>query len=415
MRVSVVPWVLLQALGAVVGLAHMTTARFDTSTLVAEYIFLNCAFLAGYLLYGQHEAAVTPHRALPRLELRQPRRLVPVVAVVCGLALFHVAATNPLFQGPESIEVSRFDFTSSGLLGVPGRMFLFGVPLVWILATAVAAKLALPPWRSLPWQIATATYIVTSLGAGFKSGLLTMLATMALTSAAIYSYRGSGFRLLGRFWPLLAGAVVYAAAVATLYPSYSRSGDGVLSAFFSRVTDVSAEPKALVLTGGIAGVSDPAILSDFSYFVPRYLGGGDPLDFSTEQAVSAALLGLPPTTSDFLTPVTMGGFPELQLSFGLVIGSAIIFVLGAALRYLEAGPRDWALGSFLRGAAIFGLSLWIVRGNLAYYVLNLIFVVVFIAGLVFLFCGVRREWSVGAKLPGVAVAPHPPRSSRATR
>lgn len=371
LRVGLVPYVLLQSVGSAFGLLLLPATVFDTTRLFMEYVGLNALFLVGYVLFTA--GGVTPsvkRVGITPVDVVRPQRLVAVISIVGALGIYHILYTSPLIRGG-NIETVRFDFTSSGFLGIPGRMYLFGIPLCWILATAAASHLDVPPWRHGAWRAATFFYASASLLSGFKSGLIAMLAVMVLTSAAVYNFRPPVISVVRRGAVLVVLATVYAFAIGGLYSSYSQQGVSRTTQFVTRMTEGAALPKAFVLQGQIPGVMGNTVLSDLRYYVPRYTGRQVPGSYATERAVSAAMIGISPRASRFTTPVTIGGFPELKLAFGLGPAAAIAFALGASLRFIEVGQRSWLLGSFLRGAAVFGLSQWIIRGNLAYYLLNI--------------------------------------------
>lgn len=388
LRVGLVPYILLQTPGALIGFTLLDDASFDQSALIAAFVLLNLSFLVGYL--------VLPRRELPRfrrphwIEVPEAFPVLPVVLIVGGLGTYHIFKTSALLHGASSIETDRFDFTSSGLLGIPGRMYLYGIPLVWALSTAVACKRSVSPWRFLPWQVATSIYVLTSLLSGFKSGIFAMVVVMALCAAVIYNYDRSFISAVGRRFVVVVIACVYAFAVAGLYPSYSGTGESLTGHLLDRVTTGAALPKAFVLRGTIPGIEGNSIVHDFEYFIPRYAGQMAPGSYSTERAVSAAIYGVNPASPSFTTPVTMGGFPELMLAFGLWPAMALIAALGMLCRRIETGDPTWLVGSFLRAALVFGLSQWIIRGDLAYYVLNVGFSLAVVLALVFAFAGIER-------------------------
>jgi len=103
------------------------------------------------------------------------------VVVIIGLAAYHLVMVGiPILTG--NVEVTRFDFTSSGLFGIPGRMYLFGLPFAVLLVSIGAGRNLLPVSRRL--LVATwGAYILANLVGGLKGGMVNVLVTALLVAA----------------------------------------------------------------------------------------------------------------------------------------------------------------------------------------------------------------------------------------
>lgn len=352
------------------GLALESTARL--------FLLAVLSFVVGYLLQRQLLAS-RAHRRDERPDdpddARPPLRPLPDVAVMSvvlvagGLALYHLVVSGIPLLSP-SIETARFDFTSSGLFGVPGRMFLFGTTMSWA-AASVNAQVSGLRWRDYrPWRWATGFLVLTTLLGGFKGDVLSLAVTVislyVLVSGATVTF-GEAAR---RFWWAGALGVGYFAAVAALYPSYSARGGSVWTQLFDRLTISPAQPTQYAIEGYVSFFPGIPVIADFGYFLAKYSGGGSMSDYSFERAVSAAMIGVSPTSDAFTTPVTVGAFAEIVASFGPWIACAAVGLVGAVLAHGEAAPHRTTAG--LLGRCLVGLALvsWMAKGGFAYHVVN---------------------------------------------
>lgn len=292
-----------------------------------------------------------------------------VVLLPALLAFYHLLVGGiPLFSN--SIEVDRFDFTSSGLFGIPGRMYLYGVPLAWAFATAVAHFRGLRWTHYKPWVWATASYLVISILSGFKSGLSAAV-MLALIFGIVITNKKVPLRLLVfRYWWALSIPMAYALLVAANYATYQSNSQPPWRQLVDRMTLVGAEPKQLAIEQLVSGAQPGAVWDDFIYFITKYSGGDITGMYSFERAVSAQIIGVNPASAAWTTPVTVGGIPELIFSFGLPVSALILFVVGCAIRVLHRAPIT-AYSAAIKCALIFMLYSWLTKGGLAYYVINI--------------------------------------------
>lgn len=381
-RVTVMLFLIYNSAGAAAGLAlYALDDKAEWSTAVA-YVLCVVAILAGFIGGSYLRPAaqrMVPFRAMrpaPQV-FRAPDTAVSLVVWTVGLmALYHLVASGiPLFA--DSIEVERFDFTSSGFFGIPGRMYLYGVPLGWMLATA-AAQAHGYRWRDYPaWWVATGFYIVTSLLSGFKSGLMAMAVTGIIAAVVITGARVRVWQLISKYWLLLCVPVIFGLLVATTYSTYQTSDVPLWRQLLNRVTLVGAEPKQFAIEHNVAGTLNVGVLSDFGYYLQKYTGGDITGQYSLERAVSAKIINADPASSAWTTPVTVGGFPELIFSFGLPIAVVVALIAGIVLQLLH-GRSVSPLGLFLRAVAVYAIYTWLLKGGLAYYLINVTAVAVMI-------------------------------------
>ncbi|SFK18438.1 hypothetical protein [Cellulomonas sp. KH9] len=357
-------------------LADSGQAQYSTAWMFLASVV---AFLTGYF---------TSEFFLRNLPARPTRALAPlresavwaIVLVAGALGTYHLFVGGlPIFS--DNIETERFDFSSSGLFGIPGRMYLFGIPIAWVIASANARALGMawPTYR--PWRVATAALVLTTLLSGFKGDAMSLVLTIVALYIIISGTRITLGEMVRRFWWTGALAVGYFAAVAALYPTYSASGQSVWVQLSRRLTTVPAEPVAYAIEGYAHISANVPVFSDLGYFIRKYSGNEAPGSYSFERAVSASMIGVDPASSAWTTPVTVSGFAEAYVSFGFAIALIMILLAGVALSYFESAQQRSTTGLVAR--AVFGLMItgWLAKGGLAYHAVNYVAVVAFLAAI----------------------------------
>ena len=375
MRINVMYFIAYAAFSSLIGIAILVSISTRDWAPVATYATCFAGLLLGYLMFPQTRApgaVPTIERANATTALENASRDRGVYAVVGAtgiLALYHLVASGiPLFSS--EIEVARFDFTSSGFFGVPGRMYLYGVPIAWILATTAAFYRGIRWHRYPPWVLATGFYTLVSLLSGFKSGLSAMFTMMAIFAIQITGARITAVKLARKYWPALAAAVLYGLYVAASYRTYQNSGTSTFRSIVDRLTVVGAEPKLYALQGNIAISAENAIHGDFQYFISKYTGMATEGRYSFERAVSAHITGVDPSSDAWTTPVTVGGIPELVFSLGPYVSILAFFAIGVGVRRIQGGIFTFRR-SVVCAVIIYTFYMWITRGGLAYYLINL--------------------------------------------
>lgn len=334
------------------------------------------ALLVGYFLFSNRRDRRNPAApGFERISLNKPHRasdgaVMGIVVVASALAMYHLWAGGiPLFS--DAIEVERFDFTSSGFFGIPGRMYLYGVPLAWAFTTAVAHFKGVAWTKYKPWIWATISYILISLLSGFKSGLSGTLMLMLIFGIAVSGKRLLLRQLVFRYWWALLLPLVYGLIVAASYNTYQSSALPVWLQLVDRITLVGAQPKQLAIEHQVFGAQPGAVWSDFAYFLKKYSGGETSGLYSFERAVSAQIIGVNPASSAWTTPVTVGGIPEFIFSFGTTLSIALFFLIGCLIRSLHR-PAANAYHAVINCVIIYILYSWLTKGGFAYYTLNIL-------------------------------------------
>lgn len=334
-------------------------------------------------------------------------RAVVVFAIVTGsFTLFHLFMGGVPFLS-ENIEVARFDFTSSGLFGIPGRMFLFGMPFTvlmvsrsWMLAqTYVSRSLLYGVWS---------VYVCANMLSGFKGGLANVLIMVLLVFGL--SGRPVPLRRLFVGWTgvLLAAAVLFSSVVAMRYKSIRLDGIEDIVPYLSERATVNAASPGYFALGrwGPGGTGGEQFSDDFAYFMAKYFGflfasEGTAIPF--DKTVSAALYHTPLSPDAFVVPVTIGAYPELVANFGVIIAMISMVVIGwtTAMLVVRAEWSTRMFGGTLCGFAVYLLRTYILNGNLMYMLFNWLVMSVMLAVL-YWFCMVcvtvmeRQGWKVEA-------------------
>lgn len=345
-------------------------ARNGDAAALTAWLFLAgiAAFLVGYVVF-EYFWRHKPPRTKRQFHALPDGAVKAVVFAAGLLALYHLAATGlPILSS--DIERERFDFTSSGLFGIPGRMYLFGVNIAWI-AASVNAQARGVRWRSYnPWRWATFFLIVPAVLGGFKGDVISLVITFIAVYVVVSDHRLTLGEVVRKYWWTAVLGIGYFAAVAALYPTYNSRGDGFVAQLRDRLTIGPSEPIYVAMEGYSQTNSAYPVLSDFGYFIRKYSGGDVIGDYAFERGVSATIIGVDPASSAFTTPVTVSGYAELYASFGLLIAMIGVFAAGAVLAYGEAAPKNSALGVVLRAVAGLMIVSWLAKGGLAYHLLN---------------------------------------------
>ncbi|WP_193340573.1 hypothetical protein [Pseudarthrobacter sp. AB1] len=354
-----------------VGLCLLAVDGVTSWEVVNQYGLGVAGLLLGYLSCNRYAYSrrLTAHTS-PTTVTFSDSSVMAVVLAAGTLGLYHLVASGiPIFSS--AIEIERFDFTSSGLFGIPGRMFLFGIPIAWMCASVNAHFLGVA-WREYrPWQLATGFYIVSALLSGFKSGMLAMLFTMLIVYFLIRPSPVPLGIFIRKYWWLSVPPVLYGLFVASSYSTYQNSAAPLWRQLLDRVTVVGAQPAQLALEGRPAWYMSNGIVNDVSYYFRKYTGGDVSFSYSFERAISAEIIGADPASSAWTTPVTIGGYSELVFSLGTGIAVVCLAAVGVWIAFAHNMTHRSSTSLLLSAVMAYGLYNWLLKGGLIYYILNL--------------------------------------------
>lgn len=348
----------------IVGFLLLNAGGAASVGATARFVVLTSAFWV---------AAAWPRRPSATHDVLTPRdrraAWILVVAAALGSAYHFAAGGVPLFE--PNIDLSRFDFTSSGFFGIPGRFYLYGVPAS--VFAAFYARSRAQGWRRDPLVLTSLVVLVTTrvLG-GFKGGMVEA-AEVVLIAGLINGERITFRQLSKRYAPLVPTAIAGVFLIGSLYPSYRATGAPLTSILQHRITTVAAAPPAEVFDHRLPVplASTALYKNDIRYYAEKYFHIGPGAAFPFERDVSAGLLGGDPSATYFLPPVTVTAAAELFAALGVAGAVAAMATLGVCTRRASTHPaRTWrsAVG---RGLFLFGVLGFVQRGALVYYAVNL--------------------------------------------
>lgn len=368
-RLTLALLILLQLVPVSLGLVLLAQTGQYSWSPVWGYAASIVALSVGFLSRSAHPQQ-RPHKTEP-CDAQADQQLGWVIACLCAIGcLLHFARGGiPLFSS--QIEVARYDFTSSGLLGIPGRIYLFGVPFAFVFAFA-ANRLALRRIRADRLLVFTFVLFAGSrILSGFKGGLVdVVLVTLISVTVLVSQERLQLRRVLPGILSVLVPVAAFAAAVGSTYGTYAQSGLSLQENLWRRLTMVAAEPAAYVLDARQFSRLINPYANDFKYFALRYTGQSTGELFAYDRAISSGLLGFSPRTGSFAPPVTIGGYAELSVALGVPIALAVMFLFGRLLRVGQDTLYQSALPASLVIAFSWQLTRFILNGSLAYSLIN---------------------------------------------
>lgn len=331
------------------------------------------ALLLGYALAARQ----TRFRVTESTEVRESRpadaaALAVFATVVLAFVAYHfIVGGFPLFS--TNVEVARFDFTSSGVFGLPGRMFLFGLPFLVFFASAYLARHGgtVAQWTV---RVVWLAYASAAVLAGFKGSVLMVLVVFLLVRASV----GRPLHLRGLVAPKLmavgAAAMLVALLIAFQYRSLQLSSPGeAVSYLADRLTIIAAEP-GYVAIAELSGRDQPYIVNDFVYLLEKYTKteiSSEPT-YPLELIVSARQAGLPLDGSTFIAPSTVGAFPSWYVDIGWMGATMAMLILGVlyAIAHAHAVRAAAPFSAALWGFAVYLIYIYGVNGGLAYWAVN---------------------------------------------
>jgi len=300
---------------------------------------------------------------------------VPWGGFATTLALFVVAGTFvhfavggiPLLSS--NVEVARFNVTASGFLGIPGRIYLFGVPLALaacLRAERVSDKDAFSSWQS---RLVLITFVMSRMLSGFKGGLVEVVLS------SLIAYFASGHSMKRKYIPRLLAALVLAlafgVAVGVTYTTYQ--GRGVVAALIDRIGFQTSDPAAVVLTHADShDLGGNSIATDAAYFTSKYFHFDGSPSFSFSEIVSARVTGTPLSPGGYFVPVTTTAIAEQIYDFGVPLACLTLALTGYVMQSAEhRARRTLTPYKFLATLTIvLGGFEYVSKGGLIYAVYN---------------------------------------------
>jgi hypothetical protein len=256
------------------------------------------------------------------------------LVAVAGTMVHFAVGGIPLLSS--NVEIARFNVTASGFLGIPGRIYLFGLPLALaacLRAERLSDKGAFSSWQT---RLVLITFVISRLLSGFKGGLVEVV----LTTLIVYFASGHSMRrkYIPRLLAALVVALAFGVAVGVTYSTYQ--GRGVVVALIDRIGFQTSDPAAVVIAHAHShdlGANSVAI--DATYFTSKYFHIGDSPSFSFSQIVSARVTGTPLSQGGYFVPVTTTAIAEQIYDFGVPLACLTLALTGYVIQSAEHGAR----------------------------------------------------------------------------
>ncbi|GAP60601.1 hypothetical protein AHiyo1_41610 [Arthrobacter sp. Hiyo1] len=287
--------------------------------------------------------------------------------ILAVLAVLHFALAGiPVLS--DSVETQRFSLGSSGLGGFPSRAVLYAIPAVALISLATVTIQTRRTTIAI-WIL----FSITQIGLGFKGGLLEVMFLAALAYLVrVARPRPKHLMLLAAG---LVSALLYVEVVRSLYAT-SLNSPSDLGYLLDRSTTQAIESGYLALWNDPTFTSgETAFWHDFLQLMARYVGLGQPDDYTFDMLMSSVVTGTPLGLGLFIVPVTVGGPVYLIFSLPIPLVVMVLILLGWIWTWaISATARMSNLFTGVMAAIlIIGIRMFLVNGNGAYLVINLLF------------------------------------------
>jgi len=360
----------------------------------------------------------------------QLRGIVVTAVLFCLVTAYHFSVTGiPILSG--NAELARWNFTGSGLLGIPGRIYSYGLTGLYVLVACIRSST--PSTAALgrsftKVQLWLGVFIaLTRVLGGFRGEVLAFV--VVVLACELVARPGIRLRAALRN-PRLVGAVVlatvgpflYAFAVGSTYKSteYFSQTTGISSTerFIDRLTGSGVEPGRIAVASReqqVDLVPGLAVTNDFRYYTSRYVPGVKHDGHDLNTVLSAKMSGRLVTNEtssnpqDFLVPVTPGLPAFVWYDFGFVGMLAAGILVGSALAKASAATRSrQPLRMYIGTIALLAAKDIVLKGNPWYQVYNWPLAAAGTYVLVYLLSIERHVRSVGGEALGAPtlVDPH---------
>lgn len=357
-------------------------ARLDASqgTVISPWYGASILCFIGGYLYVETKNRFPPAARRAAAPAPALGAVLSFSAVVGGLAIYHIVAVGVPLTSNE-IEIVRYNFSSSGLFGIPGRMHLFGMPFLVLYLTRYVNTYhqGRKSWLRAVWIV----YACLKVASGFK-GALAEVAILFFFARAIERKPLRFLRISSpKYAALGAAALVFAVFLAFRYQTTGVTDMGSAASYLAdRVTIGGASAGHLALSSSPRyGMRELAIVGDLKYFINKYfdIHVGQEVSPPFDRTMSALLSRSNLSEDEFLPPVTVGGFPYFATDVGLAGGLILMSALGGlyATMFRAAKTPRLPFSAAAWGLAILMTHAFVLNGGLAYSFVNLVAVLGF--------------------------------------
>lgn len=297
------------------------------------------------------------------------RILTYLLLAITALVMVHYSRVGITLLD-DNVELARWEYSASGLFGIPARAMLFGTTAITYL-TAVVATLGRGHQRS--WRLFAAAFTVllaAKVASGFRGAILEASVAVLLLLLAMHRPKWRA-RLSRR---LIAVILVALASVLVLFPLYGSDRNNLSTSLVTRVTETAAWPgfqSMIFADAGVFRATDSPLQADARALLSSLGARSGDSSFTFTQRVSSLLHNRPLGGELFIVPVTIGASPTLYVQFGYAVFAAM-FLLGASVGILEntAYSSRGLVGAIFSVSVLFVIYLFFVRGNLLFNAFN---------------------------------------------
>jgi len=390
-RGRLVPFYLPLVVLTVIGYGHLRLDATHTGTdLTPRYVFFLASLATGYIVVWR---VARPIQARPRTH-ESPDRLWVLLygaafVAMSILVLLHYARVGiPVFD--PNVETARLQLGVSGLLGLPSRALLFGIPILVagiVFLHSKRLRYAFPLYAA-----ALAVFVATRALSGYRSALLEVLFTLYVATLPVHHYPRPDLRRALRYIAAACVAVLFALGLSFTYATVRNlHGSNVVESLAERVSTQAALPARLLITEQDLQPYRPTSVyrNDIVYMLEKYLGVGEGDHYSTSQIIAATQFQISePSAIRGLVSVTTGAFGELTVELGifaaiLAMATGMLFAGGEIVAARSGGPLVYTSAA----ALLLALIDWLTKGNGVYVLVN--WGTVLAAVLLLLTCGER--------------------------
>lgn len=386
---ALIGYVRLQESGHVVQ-SHVRAFEVGLLSLVAGFLYATLLHHASASCKATDDSsrghASQPESAStldPEAARRACRKVWFVFVLVAGLTVYHFSAIGLPILSP-NVEIERWNFTSSGLFGLPGRSYLMGLPVVFILIELQRRKFpGYQPFSVLYWCV-LASLAITRIVGGFK-GELFELVVLVMIVRLTGPDSPSLSVMVRRYATAILATLVFAASVGSLYVTTVKKGTSGGQLISDRVTTGLAQAGEVLYTmmDGDPGVH-PTILQDVDTYA-RSIAGLRAHHFLLIKEISASMhgieLGNPDSSSSdsFVVPTTPGAIPVLYYNAG-IFGYLLIFGFGCAFAVVTrwASETKRPFGSIVAVTSLVFFDQIALKGDFATIPMNWLAMVCFV-------------------------------------
>lgn len=305
--------------------------------------------------------------------------------IIAFIAYHYAVGGIPILS--DSVSTSRFDNTSSGLFGIPGRMALFGkLFILFYSAYFVFNENYQGKKYKRYFIIAIVVNVIIAVFSGSKSSILSLI-ELAIFMFSFIPKNINIRRFLKPkiFIPLILlffCAVLYAKHFFTAYNN-QFSTMNFWSYVYYRSTNLTVEGGDYILRHCNERIT---YLNDFVYYISKYLHLELASSPSLEVYASCAINHFSYSNPyAFYVPITIGGIPETIYHFGWFSVVPIgFFGFFYGKKYINLkkskNPIEYMNLCFL----IWFFNDFLLKGNLAYHIINYILILIIVNGIEYL-------------------------------